>query len=140
MTQSGTPAHGANSRLDCETQLPMLRRQSFLTMRFNIWVILAALLAALGRDSIPSTRAKRQERVEAHLHVGQKKVRPIEPAPAPIRYFSVAEFAPRSPGVSEYGYPRGVREFGTVIRLARRPDPQQALDAFSAWTRYSSLV
>jgi hypothetical protein len=47
VTQSGTPAHGANSRLDCETQLPMLRRQSFLTMRFNIWVILAALLALL---------------------------------------------------------------------------------------------
>jgi hypothetical protein len=30
-----------------ETQLPMPRRQRFLTMRLNIWVILAALLALL---------------------------------------------------------------------------------------------
>jgi len=33
--------------LNCETQLPMPRRQRFLTMRLNIWVILAALLALL---------------------------------------------------------------------------------------------
>jgi hypothetical protein len=39
-------------------------------------------------------QVKRQERAEAHLHVGQEKVRPIEPAPAAIRYFPVAEFAP----------------------------------------------
>src|SRR5262249_45909957 len=38
-------SHGDNSRLSCETQLPMPRRQRFLTMRLNIWVILAALLA-----------------------------------------------------------------------------------------------
>jgi hypothetical protein len=40
-------SHGDNSRLSCETQLPMPRRQRFLTMRLNIWVILAALLALL---------------------------------------------------------------------------------------------
>ena len=56
-TQIGTPAHGANSRLDCERQIPMLRRQSFLTMRFNIWVILAALLALLV--AVLMTRAPR---------------------------------------------------------------------------------
>ena len=56
-TQIGTPAHGANSRLDCETQIPMLRRQRFLTMRFNIWVILAALLALLV--AVLMTRAPR---------------------------------------------------------------------------------
>src|SRR6516225_5659258 len=33
--------------LSCETQLPMPRRQRFLTVRLNLWVILAALLALL---------------------------------------------------------------------------------------------
>src|SRR5215472_4987526 len=40
-------SHGDNSRLSCETHLPMPRCQRFLTMHLNIWVILAALLALL---------------------------------------------------------------------------------------------
>src|SRR5262249_27759578 len=31
---------------------------------------------------------------EAHLDVGQEKIRPIETPPAAIRYFPIAEFAP----------------------------------------------
>jgi hypothetical protein len=37
---------------------------------------------------------KRQKRAEAHLHVGQEKIRPIEPTPAAIGYFPVSKFAP----------------------------------------------
>src|SRR6266511_2432622 len=35
-----------------------------------------------------------EERAEAHLNVGQEKVRPIEAPPAAVRYFPISEFSP----------------------------------------------
>jgi hypothetical protein len=39
-------------------------------------------------------QVKRQERAEAHLHVREEKIRPIEPTSAAIGYFPVSKFAP----------------------------------------------
>jgi hypothetical protein len=35
-----------------------------------------------------------EERAEAQLNIGEKKICPIEPPPAAIRYFPIAKFSP----------------------------------------------
>src|SRR5215831_3435648 len=42
----------------------------------------------------PIGQVESQKRAEAHLDVGQEKIRPIETPPAAIRYFPIAKFAP----------------------------------------------